>query len=180
MMVFLFLFLSPLLLSFLRQGAEVLGPALVCFSPAVIKRKQKQLGEESLGFFSLYFPILKGSQGRKSRQQHGGRTGRRDCGNVLLTGLFSTWLRNHLPRCPTSSLSPPTSIISEENIPTDLRRGSSEGSIFSTEVPFSQVTLACINILPTFVVSSKEQNKERSLPSFPKEVCAWKTFSREL
>lgn len=152
MMVFLFSFpFSPPLKLFETGCQSVSACSGLFFCCCNLKKK-------SWSLFSLHFMVLKGSQGRNSRQQHGGRAGRRDCGSTLLPGLFSSWLQNHLPRCPTSQdgLSSPTSVISEENAHTGLHRGPSEGSIFSAEVPFSKVTLACISILPAFVVSSKE------------------------
>jgi hypothetical protein len=35
-------------------------------------------------------------------------------------------------------------MINQENVPTDLPTGQSSGAILSTEVPSSQMTLACI------------------------------------
>lgn len=45
-----------------------------------------------------------------------------------------------------SELGPPTSIISQENAPTDMPTGQSKGGNSTAEAPPSQVTLVCVKL----------------------------------
>lgn len=53
-----------------------------------------------------------------------------------------------------SGLDSLTPMISQENVPTDLPTGQPIGAILSTEVPLSQMSLACIKW-------TKPENKQR-------------------
>ena len=67
----------------------------------------------------------------------------------LLT-LLSYTIQAPLPQGDSThrDLDPPTSIIYQENSPTDFPTGQSDWGIFSNKVPSSQITLACANISP--------------------------------
>lgn len=70
-------------------------------------------------------------------------------------GLFSWFThfsfsstQDHLPRGSMTHNDPvsPTSMINQENAPTDLSPGQSDGMFFSTEVPGSQRTTVCLTL----------------------------------
>ena len=62
-----------------------------------------------------------------------------------LLNLLSYTAQDHLPRGGTaySGLRPQTTIINQENAPTDLSTGQSDGGIFTVLVPSPYLSLAC-------------------------------------
>ena len=63
-----------------------------------------------------------------------------------LTGLLSLLPYMTLDHLSRGGLGPPTSIINQENSPTDLPMGQSGGNIFSIEATSFQMTLASIHL----------------------------------
>lgn len=98
---------------------------------------------ERKGFSPLLREVKTGSQGRNPRE-------------MLLSGLLSQacsvdFLIQSRPSylgmvLPTVALGPSPSIINQENVPTDMSRGQSDGSNFSVEILSSQEHLGLCQV----------------------------------
>lgn len=119
-------------------------------------------------FFSLHFIVqYEVSQNRKLGLEPGGRNGSRDLCGVLFTGSFPwlAWLaflynEAQMPRVGTahSGLSPPTSMVNQENAP-DLCMGQSERNSFFCLFVCFQLRFPLSRCLTLFTLCGYEKKK---------------------
>ena len=102
-----------------------------------------------------WLSITEERRGRNSRQKPRGRNWNWDCGGIWVIGFFrllSHTSQDHLPRkgASLSRLVPPTPTINlkKEN-PQICLQANVRQAFFSTEVPSSQKTLACLRSTKT-------------------------------
>lgn len=106
----------------------------------------------------------------------------RDYGRTLPTGLllktYSASFLIELIECRPiwSRVAPPRwarpymSIINQENThPTDLPTNQSDGTVFSIEVPSSQMTISCVKLTTTIKKKPKKQINKKQTKKEPNQ-----------